>query len=175
VEIDEKVISLRCNIKINDTEIQAIIDTGAATNIISNKLLDKLGLEIQESSGARFTIANGEKAASLGKTEIEIEIGDWIIPITVEVIESRNKDLIIGTKTLAEYKGNINLRQKIMTLKDDEEQIEVPIYYTNLQPIIEEETEEEEESENDEEFPDEFEDIQEEIEANTLKDLHPVK
>jgi hypothetical protein len=175
VEINEKVISLRCNIKINDTEIQAIIDTGAATNIISNKLLNKLGLEIQESSGTRFTIANGEKAASLGKTEIEIEIGDWIIPITVEVIESRNKDLlIIGTKMLAEYKGNINLKQKIMTLKDDEEQIEVPIYYTNLQPIIEEDTEDEE-SENEEEFPEEFEDIQEEIEANIIQDLYQVK
>ena len=90
MELDQKIISLRCQVKINDTEIQAIIDTGAATNIISDKLLEKLGLEIQEPSRSRFTIANGDKTASLGKTEIQLEIGDWIIPITVEVIESRN-------------------------------------------------------------------------------------
>lgn len=58
-----KTKSLRCNININDQEIQAVIDTGAAANVISKPLLDKLDLEIQKKSNATFTLANGEKQA----------------------------------------------------------------------------------------------------------------
>jgi predicted aspartyl protease len=67
VEIDEKVVAVRSNVIVNDTIINAIIDTGAALNIITSKLLDTLGLEIEESSKTSFIIANGERQASLVK------------------------------------------------------------------------------------------------------------
>ena len=115
---------------INNTTIRAVVDTGAATSLITTSLLQQLNLEIEESSKTRFIIANGERQASLGKTEIEIEVNDWIIPIKVEVIESRNKDLLLGTKFLAEMKGLIDLENQTMTLKIEEQDISIPIYYS---------------------------------------------
>ena len=157
MELNQKTTSVKCQATINETEIQVIVDTGAATTIISNKLLEELGLTIQEPSKAVFIIANGGKTASLGKTEIELEIGDWIIPITAEIIESRNKDLIIGTKTLSQYKGKIDLEQKKVILNTNEDQIEIPIYYTK-------EEMEEVSDDDDDEYSDEYEETDEEVE-----------
>ena len=93
MEIDDKIIAVRCNTKVNNTPIKAIIDTGAATNIITTSLLNNLQIPIHKSSGTRFIIANGDRQASLGKSEIEIEFEDWIIPIEVEIIENNKKEI----------------------------------------------------------------------------------
>ena len=44
---EENTITAKCNIKIKDKEIKAIINTGTAKNIISKALKEKLGLKIQ--------------------------------------------------------------------------------------------------------------------------------
>src|SRR6266542_2793000 len=42
---EENTIAAKCNIKIKDKEIKAIIDIGAARNIMSKVLKEKLGLK----------------------------------------------------------------------------------------------------------------------------------
>jgi len=142
-----KTKSLRCNININDQEIQAVIDTGAAANVISKPLLDKLDLEIQKKSNATFTLANGEKQASLGKAIIEIETEDWNIPIKVDVIDSKRKELILEMPMLHELRGKIDIDKGKMILTINDEEIELPIYHQLAQPVqnkeIDEETDEE--------------------------------
>ena len=43
---EENTVAAKCNIKIKDKEIKAIINTRAARNIMSKALKEKLGLKI---------------------------------------------------------------------------------------------------------------------------------
>src|SRR2546421_2518500 len=115
---------------INGKEVKTLIDSGAAANIITNKLRKRLGIKIGKPSKTIFTIANGKKIPSLGETEITIEIDEEIeIPITVQVIDSIKEDLLLGTAFLVKTKGVIDFENGKLTLKYDGEQIEIPIYY----------------------------------------------
>ena len=114
---------------INGKEVKTLIDSGAAANIITNKLRKRLGIRIEKPSKTVFTIANGKKIPSLGETEIIIEIDEEIeIPITVQVIDSIKEDLLLGTAFLVKTKGVIDFENGKLTLKYDGEQIEIPIY-----------------------------------------------
>jgi gag-polyprotein putative aspartyl protease len=139
VETEAKTTAVKGDIKINGRLIRAIIDTGAAISVITKALLDDLQMEIKESSNSRLVGFDGNKSISLGKSEIEIELKDWLIPITVEVIDSNKRDLIIGTKSLVGMDANIDLKANKLTLKvNDEDTIEMPIYYTQNENIKDE-------------------------------------
>ena len=104
-------MALKSNVIVNGKEIKALIDTGAAGNIITNKLRKRLGIKIEKPSKTIFMIANGKKIPSLGETEITIEIEEEIeIPIKVQIIDSVKEDLLLGTEFLKETGGIINFR-----------------------------------------------------------------
>ena len=71
-------MALKSNVIVNGREIKALIDTGAAGNIITNKLRKRLGIKIEKPSKTVFMIANGKKIPSLGETEITIEMEEEI-------------------------------------------------------------------------------------------------
>lgn len=100
--------------KIAGQRIKAVIDTGAASNVISNTLATKLGLEIQESSNIIFKIANGKKVPALGTIKVNIEIQDKNIPIRLQVIDSKVETLLLGTEWFAKEKAKINFEKKIL-------------------------------------------------------------
>ena len=90
---------------INGEEMKTLIDSGAATNIITNRLRKRLGVQMKRPSKTIFTMANGKRIPSLGETEIMIEIDEEIeIPVTVQVIDSIKKDLILGTAFLVKLR-----------------------------------------------------------------------
>lgn len=152
---------------INNTPTKAIIDTGAATNIITTTLLNTLQIPIHKSSGTRFIIANGDKQASLGKSDIEIELEDWIIPVEVEIIESNKKEILLGTKFLAEMEGKIDLKDKTLTLKINDEIVKIQIWYTQKEIQLGNESNENSDSEN----SDEYEETNDELEVQLVHDL----
>jgi len=156
---------------INGKEVKTLIDSGAAANIITNKLRKRLGIRIERPSKTIFTIANGKKIPSLGETEITIEIDEEIeIPITVQVIDSVKEDLLLGTAFLVKTKGVIDFENGKLTLKYDGEQIEIPIYYIKGESENEssesewKESEKSEEEESGEDEYDQYEEIEDESE-----------
>src|SRR2546421_3442906 len=156
---------------INGKEVKTLIDSGAAANIITNKLRKRLGIRIERPSKTIFTIANGKKIPSLGETEITIEIDEEIeMPITVQVIDSIKEDLLLGTAFLVKTKGVIDFENGKLTLKYDGEQIEIPIYYIKGESENEssesewEESEKSEEEESGEDEYDQYEEIEDELE-----------
>jgi gag-polyprotein putative aspartyl protease len=167
VEINDKIVAVRCNTVINDIPIKAIIDTGAATNIVTTTLLNILKISIHRSSETRFIIANGTKQASLGKSDIEIELGDWIIPVEVEIIDSNKKEILLGTKFLSELKGNIDLKDKTLTLRVNDEITKIPIWYTQKEIPLENIPTESSDSENSVEY----EDSNDELEVQLVYEL----
>src|SRR6266498_722398 len=141
-------MSVRCKIEIKGNRMEAIVDSGAATNIITKGLLEKLGIKITESSNAVFSNVNGKKVPSLGKVDIKIKIENTEIPMKIQVIDSTKRDLILGTEILAKVK-----------------EIRTPIFYNRKKLEVQEyqdfedefEEFEEEELENDEDDEEEYE------------------
>ncbi len=93
---EENTVAAKCNIKIKDKEIKAIINTGAVRNIMSKALKEKLGLKIQSLSKVKFKLADGNRVPSLGETEIKIKIKEIRIPIRVHILKSPKEDLLLG-------------------------------------------------------------------------------
>jgi predicted aspartyl protease len=158
---------MRTPIIIDDIEVKAIIDTGAAASAITSELLKETQYRIEEKSNTRCIMANGTKIASLGKTEIKIEIGEIITPVTVEVIDSKDWTLIIGNDFLGEWNSNINFESETLTLQDNEITIQIPVTYTRQKKVTFEVPEEDDEEDDEE---DEYE-TEEEIETFNIQDL----
>src|SRR6266498_2104834 len=145
-------MSVRCKTEIKGNVIEAIVDSGAATNIITKGLLEKLGMKITESSNAVFSNVNGKKVPSLGKVDIRIKIENTEIPMKVQVIDSTKRDLILGTEKIAEIKRKINFEKNELKIEYNGKEIRTPIFYNRKKLEIQEEYQE---------FEEEFEEFEE--------------
>ncbi|GET51528.1 ribonuclease H-like domain-containing protein [Rhizophagus irregularis DAOM 181602=DAOM 197198] len=125
-EKEEKSQATRCNIIIEGKMIRALVDTGAGPSVITNELRKELNIPITKESNVVLTIADGNNIASLGRVEIRIEIDENLeIPLEFEVIDSRRRDLILGTDLLR-Y-GIINMKEGLLTIEWDNGIYEIPI------------------------------------------------
>ncbi len=153
-------MSVRCNVEVKGKVMEAIVDSGAATNIMTKGLQEKLGIKITEKSNARFTIANGQTLPALGKTMVKVRIENEEIPMKVQIIDSRKKDLILGTEMLAEMKGKIDFEERELRIEHNGKEVITPIFYNRKKVEIREE-------EESQEFEDDF---NEEIEEEELSE-----
>jgi Aspartyl protease len=162
------IMSTRCKVRIGEQEIWAIPDTGAATCIITKSLIKDLGLKIIDASNARFNVANGQTVAALGKVMVEMEIEGKKIKEEMDVIDSKRKDLILGTELLAKTQGEIDYENRELRMNIGSKRISTPIYFLRQEKEVdsEEETDDDnyEEIENKDLYEQESEDSDEEIE-----------
>src|SRR5438094_459099 len=118
------------NIKeIKGNTMEAIDHSGAATKIITKRVLEKLGIKITESSNAVCSNVHGKKVPSLGKVDTKVKIENTEIPMKVQVIDSTKRDLILGTEILAEVKGKINFEKNELKIEYNGKEIRTTIYY----------------------------------------------
>jgi len=130
-----KTFAAKCVITINGEEIEAIVDTGAARNVISRALKERLGLKIQRSSRTKFKFADGSKASSLGeltvKTQFENKTQLMTMPINLHVLESPEEDLLLGTEWFTKTKAKIDFEKKELTIKNTKgKTMKIPIFVT---------------------------------------------
>src|ERR1700742_1485760 len=122
--------------------IRALVDTGAGPSVITNELRKELNIPITKKSNVVLTIADGKNIASLGIAEIEIEINEELgIILEVEVIDSKRKDLILGTDLL-KY-GIINMKEGLLTIELNNEIYEIPIDFKGKKNVNFEESDSE--------------------------------
>src|SRR5688572_29874737 len=106
---------MKTQMTINNKEIKVVIDSGAAISVITEKLRKELKLPIEKKSNITCTLADGRKIASLGKINIEIEFNEELVmPVTLDVIESKQKGIIIGNDLLNKWNANINYKDKML-------------------------------------------------------------
>ena len=148
---------MRCNVRIKEEQIKAIIDTGASVSVMTNKLRKELEIPVEKKSKEVLATANGEKVVVIGETMIEIEIEEWIIPMKVRIVESKDKTLIIGMNTLEELEAKIDIENSIIKGEIEGEEIEIPVEFKKEKG---DEREIYEESENEIEY-EEFEEFEE--------------
>jgi Retroviral aspartyl protease len=133
--------------------------------------MQKLGLKIDKSSKTQLTLADGIKRASMGKALIEIEIDEYIIPVQVEIIESKSVDLLLGTELLSQIQGKVDFKKNKLTFQAEDNKVEIPIYYTRKQILKDVRDNNEEDSE--EEF--EETDYEKDYESDgTEEELHTI-
>lgn len=122
-------MAMKTILNIKGEKVKAIIDTGAATSVITNKLRKELDIPIRKGSNIRFILADGNKIAALGKTEIRIQINNKELPIEVEIMDSKEKYIIIGNDILKKWNANIDFEEKILEITNNNEEILIPIEY----------------------------------------------
>src|SRR5438094_903025 len=132
-------MSVRCKVEIKGNVMEAIVDSGAATNIITKGLLEKLGIKKKKIKKKR-------------KIKIKIKIENKEIKKKVQVIDSTKRDLILGTEILAEVKGKINFEKNELKIEYNGKEIRTPIFYNRKKLEVQEY----------QDFEDEFEEYEEE-------------
>ncbi|HVI21744.1 MAG TPA: retropepsin-like aspartic protease, partial [Bacillus sp. (in: firmicutes)] len=130
---EPRFTSMKGKAEIEDIEIDAIIDTGAAVSAITRGLMEELGYSIDKSSDIIVVTADGSKSRSLGKIiNMELLLGGIEIVVTVQVIEAAHRVLILGNDWLQKVKANIDMEKGKINIKGKKGYIDIPIEFTLL-------------------------------------------
>src|SRR5881227_2910015 len=110
--------SMKSKAEIEDVEIDAIIDTGAAISAMTRSLMEELGYKINRSSDVVIVTADGTKSRSLGKiVDMELILNGVDTIVTVQVIESKDRTLILGNDWLKKVKAQIDMDKGKINIK----------------------------------------------------------
>ncbi|KAJ9081607.1 hypothetical protein DSO57_1012934 [Entomophthora muscae] len=92
-----------------DTPIRAVLDTGAPTNIISSRLVKRLGFLPDISYAESFFTAGVESIKSNGAySSVPLRFGELVETYPAVVLESESYDMLIGTDFLRTYQTEIS-------------------------------------------------------------------
>ena len=98
---DEPTMAAKCTLRVNEKAVNVVIDSGAATSIITKTLLDQLNLGIERNSKLVVVTANGDRTKSLGIVDnVPVVIGKITILTSFQVLLSKDKVLILGNDWL---------------------------------------------------------------------------
>src|SRR5439155_9990600 len=97
------------DIYINNERLSAIVNSRAATSIMTKKLMDKLGYKINELSKLTIVTTNGSLIRSLGKINwVPLELEDEFISTTFQVLNSVDDTLILENNWLQKVQAVLN-------------------------------------------------------------------
>ena len=100
---DNTTTAAKVTLRINGRAQTAIVDSGAATSIITKALLNKLDCRIDRPSKLIVVTANGARTKSLGiVSNLLVTIGKINISTSFQVLESKDEVLILGNEWLRE-------------------------------------------------------------------------
>ena len=89
------------DISVNKIKVQAIVDSGAPCNIISSKLVKKLGLQPDLDYDQEYGTAGTEKVRSLGAySALPMKFGQLFLSSLAIVLPNCNYEILIGTSLL---------------------------------------------------------------------------
>src|SRR5436189_2143920 len=146
-EDKSKYTPIKCVSNIEGIKVETIIDTGAGISAITRGLMEKLQWEEDEESDLILVTADNTKHNSLGRMrEIYFLIeGKKVSASEIEIIESPEKLLILGTDWAHEKEGKIDLKNNVLEIESEEGNVKIPVEF--IQRI---EIEEDNDSEEDE-------------------------
>ena len=100
---DDSTTAAKVTLRIKCKAQIAIVDSGAATSIITKALLDRLGYKVDKPSKLVVVTANGARTKSLGVvSHLPITLGKIDTPTSFQVLESKDEVLILGNEWLRE-------------------------------------------------------------------------
>jgi hypothetical protein len=133
--VERKTSAVRCRVRIKGNPLIAVLDSGAAVSIITNKLMKKIGLAIGKPSNVFVITANGNRTRALGQIAVNIAIQDVSIPTELQVIESTEETLLLGTDWFTKTNAELSFGSNTVRLRYLNKSITVPItHYANEDP-----------------------------------------
>lgn len=98
-------------IKVQDTEVMGLIDTGASRSYISSQTwrrLSKLGCTLQAPRRTHVTLANGYQVELQGETEITTRVGSVDIKLEFSILPELHVPMILGKDSLTALRMQID-------------------------------------------------------------------
>ena len=90
--------------------------------------MKKIGLKIKDSSNVFVVTANGTKTRALGKIpDLQIALQTLAVPITLQVIESSEDTLLLGTDWFHKTNANLNFGTNTIKLQYEDKVVTIPI------------------------------------------------
>jgi predicted aspartyl protease len=166
------MMAMKTILNVEREKVKVIIDTGAAMSVITNKLRKELNIPIQKRNNIRFILADGNKVAALGRTKIEVQVNNKELPIEVEIMDSKEKYIILGNNILKKWNANIDFEEKILEITSNNEKIIIPIEYEKNK-MIKSEIIESDTSDSEIEYTSESEE-EVEYEKEDKKEIHTI-
>jgi len=121
----------RCVVKINGKPLSAVVDSGAASSIMTKKLMKTLGFQIDRPSSMVVITANGTKVRSLGEIKsLPLVIGTLKVNTPVQVLDSADEVFILGNDWLKHMKALLDWENGKLTIQGKGKIVTVPVKYT---------------------------------------------
>ena len=121
----------RCMMKVDGRPIPVVIDSGAATSLMTKKLMKKLGYEIDRSSKLMVVAVNGLADRALGEIiDFPLEVKGIEFVHNIQVIDSADEILLLGNDWLSKVKANLDYESRIFTFCKGSKRISLPIQIT---------------------------------------------
>src|SRR3984957_8539911 len=169
------ITAARCVVKINEKSLSAVVDSDAASSIMTKKLMKTLGFQIDRPSSMVVITANGTKVRSLGEIKsLPLVIGTLKVNTPVQVLDSADEVFILGNDWLKHMKALLDWKNGKLTIQGKGKIVTVPVKYTKETSFSEENENESEDEEELEEWPIYFSDsssfVEEDLEYNPWSD-----
>ncbi|CAG8740566.1 10452_t:CDS:2, partial [Acaulospora morrowiae] len=149
----QRTSAARCNMKIRNKPVVAVLDSGAAVSIMSKKLFTKLRLQISEPSNAVVVTVNGTRERALGKLkDVALQLGRITVPTNFQVIESTEEMMLLGMSWFKKLHARLYFDEQKLIITHEGESIELPIYQEKEAKLEEPEEEKKEDYEEDDYF-----------------------
>lgn len=116
-----------CNTKIENVEIETVIDTGANLSIVSEELVKFLNLPQQLNNKCQIKMADNTYAVTGGLVNLKIQINKDIYKCAAVVLKNASQKLLLGTDFLSKHGVKIDLEKNELTIN--------MLNYTNRLPI----------------------------------------
>ena len=94
-QVHSKTTALYMTVRANGKRIQVIPNSGAAVSIVSDTTAKDLGLKISPVQKRNLS-AFGNPLEVLGKTEVILKIEDVKMPVSLLVVDSAQKNILLG-------------------------------------------------------------------------------
>ena len=126
---------VKAAVKVCNSEVSAIIDSGASHTMMSDILARKLHLYKHiHPTKAKFFTSSGKLEKPVGRlTDVPVTVGSLTLPVDVYVSPAHTYSLLLGNNFLAAAEAQINFGSKELVYRRDVETFEaVPLDYIEL-------------------------------------------
>ena len=121
--------------KIWQTNVVALCDSGSDISIIDGRLLDSFSQKptLIPSDFPNIIAANNSRTDILGAAILPLNIGGNVMEVKFHVIQSANFDMILRKDLIGEFVETIHVQSKTVVLKDKEGVEEKQVKMNNVQ------------------------------------------
>ncbi|OMJ29424.1 hypothetical protein AYI69_g1074 [Smittium culicis] len=107
----------------------AVLDTGAACSVISDKILIELGIEVDNNSDQVIVTEDGTRHNTIGTvTSVPISVASYKFPCDVLVLRIKKPIFILGTDWFNKFNAILDIKSKELILESTAVDLVLKLY-----------------------------------------------